>query len=126
MFVPLIFGSALVIYPEESLTNIDLLCKILEKDKITFLYLPPNILQDVSSYILENNIQTSMNKMLVGVESIKNGTLNEYFKINPNFEIVNGYGPTETTIVQLFINMFLVTIQMVLYQLEDLLQITNC
>ena len=85
---PEYFGSALVIYPEESLTNIDLLCKILEKDKITFLYLPPNILQDVSSYILENNIQTSMNKMLVGVESIKNGTLNEYFKINPNFEIV--------------------------------------
>lgn len=102
LFVPLIFGSALVIYPEESLTNIDLLCKILEKDKITFLYLPPNILQDVSSYILENNIQTSMNKMLVGVESIKNGTLNEYFKINPNFEIVNGYGPTETTICTTF------------------------
>ncbi len=102
LFVPLMFGSALVIYPEESLTNIDLLCKILEKDKITFLYLPPNILQDVSSYVLENNIQTSMNKMLVGVESIKNGTLNEYFKINPDFEIVNGYGPTETTICTTF------------------------
>lgn len=102
LFVPLVFGSTLVIYPEESLTNVELLCDILVKNKVTFLYLPPNVLQDVSSYILENNIKTSMNKMLVGVESIKNGTLNEYFKINPNFEIVNGYGPTETTICTTF------------------------
>ena len=104
IFTPLVFGSSLIIYPKNNLTDIPLLCDIIEKEKITFMYIPPSILTDVSDFLLKNKIKTNINKMLVGVESINNKTLNEYYKINENIEIVNGYGPTEATICSTFFN----------------------
>lgn len=98
LFTPLIFGSTLILYQEDILTNIPLLVNTLIKNKITFMYIPPNILDDVYKYISTSNLQIYLNKLLVGVESIKTTTLNNYFNINNNLEIINGYGPTETTI----------------------------
>ena len=98
IFVPLLFGSTLVLYNKNNLDNIPLLCTILEEQKISFLYLPPNILLNVFEFIQNNNINVYFNKMLVGVEPIKAELLNNYSKLNPEIEIINGYGPTETTI----------------------------
>ncbi len=98
IFTPLIFSSCLVLYPENTLTNIPLLCEILSKNKITFLYLPPSLISSTYNFIKDNNIDFFVNKMLVGVEPIKNKTLNDFYTLNKNIEIVNGYGPTETTI----------------------------
>ena len=92
----------LVLYPEDTLTSIPLLCDMLNKFKVTFLYIPPSVLNDVSSYIVSNNIKVYINKLLVGVEAIKNSTLNKFLDINKNIEIVNGYGPTEATICTTF------------------------
>ena len=102
IFTPLAFGATLTLYPENTLTSISLLCEILTKNKITFLYIPPSVLNDVSSYIISNNIKVFVDKLLVGVEAIKNSTLNKFLEINKNMEIVNGYGPTETTICTTF------------------------
>ena len=102
IFTPLCFGSTLVLYPKNTLTNIKLLCDILEQNKITFLYLPPNILQDVYSFVKENNYKFFVNKLLVGVEAIKKKDLNNFYELNPDIEIVNGYGPTENTICSTF------------------------
>lgn len=98
IFTPLVFSSCLVLYPENTLTNIPLLCEILSKNKITFLYLPPSLISATYNFIKENNINVFINKMLVGVEPIKNKTLNDFYTLNKNIEIINGYGPTETTI----------------------------
>lgn len=102
IFMPLMFGSTLVLYPENTLTNIPLLCNILSKHQITFLYLPPSLLLSTFKFIKDNGINTFINKMLVGVEPIKNKTLNNYYELNNKLEIVNGYGPTETTICATF------------------------
>ena len=40
--------------------------------------------------------------MSVGVETIKNSTINHFYELNPNIEIVNGYGPSEATICSTF------------------------
>lgn len=98
IFTPLLLGCTLVLYPENTLNDITVLCKILKEQKITFLYLPPNILLNVYQFIKENNISTYFDKLLVGVEPIKNELLNNFTLLNPNIEIINGYGPTETTI----------------------------
>ena len=98
IYTPLLFGASLVIYPRNTLTDIHILCDILESEHITFLYIPPSVLLDVYKFIKLNNYSFNVNKMLVGVESIKNSTLNKLLTLNENLEIVNGYGPTETTI----------------------------
>ena len=102
IFTPLILGSTLVLYTENILSNIPLLCESLEKYKITFAYFPPNVLLDIYYYIKNNNLKTYLNKLLVGVEPIKAFVLNNYRSLNKNIEIVNGYGPTEATICSTF------------------------
>lgn len=104
IYTPLLFGASLIIYPKNTLTDIHILCDILENEHITYTYLPPNVLLDVYKFIKLNNYNFYVNKMLVGVESIKNSTLNAFLSLNDELEIVNGYGPTETTICTTFYN----------------------
>ncbi len=102
LFTPLCFGATLVLYPQNTLTDIPLLCELLEEEQITFLYIPPNILNDVYNYVYSHCSTIALNKMLVGVEAIKKADLRKYFNLNENIEIVNGYGPTEATICSTF------------------------
>lgn len=97
LFLPILNGCKLVLYPEEIIRDIIKYCNIIIKNNITGLYIPPNILDDIYD-ILKDCENVVINKLLVGVEPIKKSTLNKYFNINPNLQIVNGYGPTETTI----------------------------
>ena len=102
IYTPLCFGATLVLYPKNTLTDIKVLVDILEKENITFLYIPPNVLDDVYTFVKTSNKKFGVNKMLVGVEAIKNSTLNHFIDLNPNIEIINGYGPTEATICSTF------------------------
>ena len=102
IFAPLCFGATLVLYPYNTLTNIPLLCDILEDCHITFSFLPPNILDDVFNFVKMNKRSFYINKLSVGVETIKNSTLNNFYELNPDIEIVNGYGPSEATICSTF------------------------
>ena len=98
IFVPFAFGACLVLYPQNTLTDIPLLYDTIAKNNVTFAYIPPSLLPDVYSYMHEQATLTTINKLLVGVEPIKNKVLNDYYIISPDIEIVNGYGPSETTI----------------------------
>lgn len=97
IFMPILNGATLVLYNEEIINDIMNYCNTIINNKITALYIPPNILNEVYS-ILENNKNSCINKILVGVEPIKKSTLNKFFTLNPDMKIVNGYGPTETTV----------------------------
>lgn len=102
IFMPLCFGSTLVLYPENTLTDIPYLVNLLQKNNITFIFLPPNVLDDFYKFVEVNKINLNLTKMFVGIETIKNSTLNNYYNINKNMEIVNGYGPSEVTICATF------------------------
>ena len=97
LFLPLLSGAQLVIYEEEIIKNIVTYCNSIIENNITGLYIPPNILNEVYS-ILKNNNNVKISKLLVGVEPITKNTLNKYYTLNPDIKIVNGYGPTESTI----------------------------
>lgn len=97
IFTPLLNGSSLVLYSEKNY-DIHKLCEAISEDGITFTYIPPVLLNDLADELKKVKDKLKLNKMLVGVEAIKDTTLDKFLKINPQIEIVNGYGPTESSI----------------------------
>lgn len=97
LFMPLLNGATLVLYEEEIVQDIVEYTNSIVQNEITGLYIAPNILEDVY-VLLKNKENIKIDKMLVGVEPIRKRILNKFYKLNKNMTIVNGYGPTETTI----------------------------
>lgn len=97
LFLSILNGAKLILYNEEYITDIINYTNYIINNNITMLYIPPNILNDVYT-ILKGTSNIKINKLLVGVEGIKKSTLNKYYNLNPKMIILNGYGPTETTI----------------------------
>ena len=97
IFMPLLNGFELFLYDEPYIQDIYSYCNCIAKNKITFAYIPPNILDMVYS-ILSSYNNICLNKLLLGVEPIKSSVIKKYYSLNPDFTIINAYGPTETTI----------------------------
>lgn len=97
-FFCLLNGAALYLYDEDTISDIFHYCEAITQNHITMLYLPPNILENVYAILSEKKQEVFIDKILVGVEPIRNSTIQKFFNLNNNMQIVNGYGPTETTI----------------------------
>ena len=97
IFIPLSFGATLHLLEDDSIYNPELLANYISSEKITFTFIPPTLL-DILYEKLCDYKEIKLSKLLVGVQSITNSTLNNYFKFNPKMKIHNGYGPTEATI----------------------------
>jgi amino acid adenylation domain-containing protein len=98
LFLPLVFGSRLVLLPEERRSNVYDLAETILAKEITFAYIPPGLLREVSIELRGQGPGPRLDKLLVGVEPIREEVLKEYLDLNPGMQILNGYGPTETTI----------------------------
>ena len=95
--MPLVNGASLVLHTENIIKNIFEFCNSIIYNNVTALYIPPNILNEVYG-LLKDNPNCKISKLLVGVEPIRKKTLNQFYNLNKDMIIVNGYGPTETTI----------------------------
>ncbi|WP_152392877.1 type I polyketide synthase [Paenibacillus guangzhouensis] len=98
LFMPLMFGACTVLYSEPKLLDPRRIAEVIVKEQITFAYLPPSLLREVARLLEQSACAIALDKMLVGVEPIKDETLELYTKLNPEIRIVNGYGPTEATV----------------------------
>lgn len=100
IFLPLVFGSRIVPLAEEEVFSLEVLCHTIVQRFITFAYIPPSLLKSVYEQLKPYSKDNSLilNKILVGVEPIMDSTLEAYQELNPSLRIVNGYGPTESTI----------------------------
>jgi len=97
-FLPLTFGAGLVLFPRQKRFDVLALAGAITREQITLIYLPPALLPDVCEQLKTQRSRLSLNKMLVGVEPIRDAVLEGYMQLNPGMKIINGYGPTETTI----------------------------
>lgn len=98
LFMPLMFRACTVLYPEPKLLDPRRIAEVIAEERITFAYLPPSLLKEVARLLEQSASVITLNKMLVGVEPIKDETLELYTKLNPEIRIINGYGPTEATV----------------------------
>ena len=89
VFIPLLLGATLHLLSDDSIYNIKFLADYICSNHITFTFLPPNILDDIYEILYLNNKKVYLNKLLVGVESIKYSTLNNFLKLNENMQIHN-------------------------------------
>jgi amino acid adenylation domain-containing protein len=102
LFIPLFFGSTLVLLRGEKLFDPGELAAVIIEKAVTFAYIPPGLLKDVSANLRGYGPAVVLNKLLVGVEPINDYVLDEYRKLNRDMQIINGYGPTEAAICATF------------------------
>ncbi len=70
----------------------------LSDNRISSAYVPPLMLDDLLAWIEQNPGRLALKRLLVGVEPINEKLLAAIMERVPGLSIVNGYGPTETTI----------------------------
>jgi amino acid adenylation domain-containing protein len=97
LFLPFSFGSTVVLFPGKNY-DVEALVRVLVKESITYTYILPSLLKDVCDSLRDRGTGVVLNKLLVGVEPVKDHVLEEYAALNKAMRIVNGYGPTEATI----------------------------
>ncbi len=100
IFMPLVFGATLVLNDQPRLMDLEQLADTMAEKGVTFAFLPPTILQDLCRLLKTRN--TRLNKILTGLENIKDYVLEEYFELNKAMKVLIGYGPTEATICASF------------------------
>ncbi|NSL87275.1 amino acid adenylation domain-containing protein [Chitinophaga sp. Mgbs1] len=97
-FMTLASGATLVVLDEDDLFDAGRLATFLKKQQITHAYIPPVLLKDLYDQLQQNNTPIALNKLFVGVEAIKDTLLYNYCTLIPGLEILNAYGPAETTV----------------------------
>lgn len=89
--ISLLSGAEIRIETEEKIKNPERLIRILEKEKITHICLPPSLLPALEI----EKIPSSLETIIIGGEVCPVDTVREWAKL---FRIVNVYGPTEATV----------------------------
>ncbi|WBW96389.1 non-ribosomal peptide synthetase [Oceanirhabdus sp. W0125-5] len=101
-FVALTSGAVLIINDKHKTLNPMEIAKLIVDNDVTFTYIPPLLLPYVYEELKGYKIKVKLSKLLVGVEAIRGKILNNFYNLNEDINIVNGYGPTETTICSTF------------------------
>ena len=97
IFIAILNGANLHLLSDECIYDPKYIANYIDCKNITMAFIPPTILDSIFS-LLAPIKNLSINKLLVGVQSIFNTTINNLLTLNPNMQVHNGYGPTEATI----------------------------
>ncbi|PAZ12563.1 hypothetical protein CLM62_29570 [Streptomyces sp. SA15] len=97
IFSTLLYGGSLYVPGQGCLLDGDALWRFLDGDAIRSAYVPPGLLAPLV-LAAEREGTGRLARLLVGVEPIPQGLLARLQAAVTGLRIVNGYGPTETTI----------------------------
>ncbi|MFI0942874.1 amino acid adenylation domain-containing protein [Streptomyces sp. NPDC021020] len=96
---PLMNGGTLVVVPDRLRLEGPRVVAWLAEQEVTSAYLPGAFLPDLASLLRSGAAACAkLTRLLVGVEPIPLGTLQDLMELRPGLRVVNGYGPAETTI----------------------------
>ncbi|HST47696.1 amino acid adenylation domain-containing protein [Jatrophihabitans sp.] len=98
ILLPLTTGGTLYLVPEEVRVDPDALMGWLREHRITQAYLPPAYLHWIDEAPAERLAGLALRQLLVGVEPLPELALHRMTEELPGLRILNGYGPTETSV----------------------------
>lgn len=99
IYTCLLFGGTLFIVPEEGRFEPSYYMKWLQENRLEYIFMPPFMLEDFSHWLKVNKKgDWSLKRLITGLEPIKTSIIAEILDQMPHLQIINGYGPTETTI----------------------------
>ena len=98
IFSPLLAGATLLIVPDTVRIDSSAFMEWLHEQRISSAYLPPMMVADFAERAAQRSDESHMRRLLTGVEPIPGKTLLNLQSALPQLTIINGYGPTETTI----------------------------
>ncbi|TCP59315.1 amino acid adenylation domain-containing protein [Tumebacillus sp. BK434] len=97
IFTALVHGAAVRIVPEAVRTDSAGFFCWLAENEIHSAYVPPFVLKEFAAWLAAGN-PSSLRRLIVGVEPIRERLLAELHALIPGVTIINGYGPTEASI----------------------------
>ncbi|HEU4885339.1 MAG TPA: amino acid adenylation domain-containing protein, partial [Longimicrobium sp.] len=98
IFSALLAGGRLCIPRDEVRLEAGAFLDWMEAREVRSAYLPPYFLPELRDRVSGSPGRTRLHRLLVGVEPIAEPLLAEIRRSAPGLRIINGYGPTETTI----------------------------
>lgn len=98
IFSPLMSGGSLQVIPEDLRLEVHRLLDWIQEYNIRSAYIPPFLLNDFAAWVQNHPGTSRLRCLLVGVEPIPEALLTHLNELMPDLCILNGYGPTETTI----------------------------
>ncbi|MEW1907508.1 amino acid adenylation domain-containing protein [Kitasatospora sp. NPDC085895] len=98
-WAPLVRGGTLCVVPAAERLDPRRFLAFLDREAVGSCYVPPSFLTVLRDRLRdEPESGGSLRRVLVGVEPIPLGLLQEIKALRPGLQIVNGYGPAETTV----------------------------
>ena len=100
MVAALLVGGKMVIYTNDTVTDLEDFVVRLNQDKVTILELVPSYLSELFQ-VLEDahgkSLFSNLNFLLVTGETVRFPLINRWFTHFPSIKVVNAYGPTEAS-----------------------------
>ncbi len=104
IFSTLCFGGTLHILRPDTFADPQRFARYLIDHAVTSAYIPPALLPGVVGELENYQGPVALDRILVGVEPIRQSVLQRFRDRLGQIRIVNGYGPTETTVCATFFN----------------------
>ena len=101
-FSMLCFGGSLHLLPVDVFADAVSFAEYMAIHSVTSSYIPPALLLGMTEACQQLKTRLSLDRILVGVEPIQQGRLQHFRDLSSGMRIINGYGPTESTICSTF------------------------
>jgi len=97
LFFPLMGGACVHFVSRETTANSDVLFDYCHKNKIQVMNAPISFLKMIINNLSAHKQLPGLQYILTGAEKLTGDILGEFFRCFPNADVINSYGPTETT-----------------------------
>lgn len=92
----LLNGSTIVVVPQDDLFDLVVLSRVLKEQSVTIMWLTAALFNEIVS--IDCSVLSKLKYLLIGGEKLTPSKIHQFFKKNKTTKLINGYGPTESTV----------------------------